>query len=100
MAASYQYVGLQAFRICRRQPPKASYAAHKGVEIRDWLAANPRIQAHFSSDRCATGVAATGRCDSSAVSGSDAAPAAAAAPAAVAGPDLSIGSRATARVWP
>ncbi len=26
-----------------------SYAAHKRVEIRDWLAANPRIHVHFTS---------------------------------------------------
>ena len=25
-----------------------NYAAHKRVEIRDWLAANPRIQVHFT----------------------------------------------------
>ena len=25
-----------------------NYAAHKRVEIRDWLAANPRVQVHFT----------------------------------------------------
>ena len=25
-----------------------NYAAHKRVEVRDWLAANPRIQVHFT----------------------------------------------------
>ena len=25
-----------------------NYAAHKRVEVRDWLAANPRIYAHFT----------------------------------------------------
>ena len=25
-----------------------SYAAHKRVEVRDWLAANPRVQVHFT----------------------------------------------------
>jgi transposase len=25
-----------------------NYAAHKRVEVRDWLAANPRVQVHFT----------------------------------------------------
>jgi hypothetical protein len=25
-----------------------NYAAHKRVEVRDWLAANPRVQLHFT----------------------------------------------------
>ena len=25
-----------------------NYAAHKRVEIRDWLAANPRVHVHFT----------------------------------------------------
>ena len=25
-----------------------NYAAHKRLEIRDWLAANPRVQVHFT----------------------------------------------------
>ena len=25
-----------------------NYAAHKRIEVRDWLAANPRVQVHFT----------------------------------------------------
>ncbi len=28
-----------------------NYAAHKRVEVREWLAANPRVQVHFTRPR-------------------------------------------------
>lgn len=38
-----------------------NYAAHKRIEIRDWLEANPRIHVHFTPTSASWGHCATGR---------------------------------------